>query len=45
MGDSQDYELAKEELYDESGDYCGFIWVLTKKGKTSFLEKETRRET
>lgn len=44
MGDSQDYELANEDLYDESGDYCGFIWVLTKKGKTSFLEKMKKKQ-
>lgn len=41
-GDSQDYELVKEKLYDESGDYRGFIWVLTKEGKTSFLAKLKR---
>lgn len=44
MGDSQDYELANEDLYDESGDYCGFIWVLTKKGKTSFLSKMKKKQ-
>lgn len=44
MGDSQDYELANEGLYDESGDYRGFIWVLTKKGKTSFFEKMKKKQ-
>lgn len=44
MGDSQDYELANEDLYDESGDYRGFIWVLTKKGKTSFFEKMKKKQ-
>lgn len=43
-GDSQDYELVKEKLYDESGDYRGFIWVLTKEGKTSFLEKMKKKQ-
>lgn len=44
MGDSQDYELANEELYDESDVYRGFIWVLTKKGKTSFLSKMKKKQ-
>ena len=43
-GDSQDYELVKEKLYDESGDYRGFIWVLTKEGKTSFLAKMKKKQ-
>ena len=44
MRGSQDYELANEELYDESDVYRGFIWVLTKKGKTSFLEKMKKKQ-
>ena len=43
-GDSQDYELVKEKLYDESDVYRGFIWVLTKEGKTSFLEKMKKKQ-
>lgn len=39
LGDSQDYELVKEKLYDESSEYRGFIWVLTKEGKATFLAK------
>lgn len=44
MRGSQDYELANEELYDESDVYRGFIWVLTKKEKTSFLSKMKKKQ-
>lgn len=44
LGDSQDYELVKEKLYDESGEYRGFIWVLTKEGKATFLAKMKKKQ-
>lgn len=44
MEDSHDYELARECLYDESNVYRDAIWVLTKKGKTSFLAKMRKKQ-